>query len=135
MKKIAISNPETAVHGEIARKVLQEKGLWDLVVSKLVYAPDIAQVFQWASLGAVDAAFCSNTHTYTEQGKKGCYYEMKDTPDVVYSACVIKKAKRYELAKQFAMFLNSPDAEKIKKNMVINKHIAKTDLLTKGKVK
>lgn len=115
VKKIAIPNPKTTVHGEVAQRVLRKENLWDLVESKLVYAPDIAQVFQWAATGAVDCAFCSNVHTYTEHGRKGCYYEMKDAPDVVYSACVIKNAKSHGPAQRFAMFLNSPEAEKIKK--------------------
>ena len=115
VKKIAIANPETAVHGERAKKALQDVGLWDLIATKLVYAPDLAQVFQWATEGAVDAAFCSHAHAYTEKGKKGCYYEMKEAPDVVYSACVLKSSKNRELAHRFAAFLNSPEADKIKK--------------------
>ncbi|MFA5181977.1 MAG: molybdate ABC transporter substrate-binding protein [Syntrophales bacterium] len=115
VKKIAIPNTKTAVHGEKAQKALQDAGLWDLVASRLVYAPDMAQVFQYASEGAVDAAFCSLALTYTEKGKKGCYYEMKEAPDVVYSACVLKRAKNPELARRFAAFLVSPEAEKIKK--------------------
>jgi molybdate transport system substrate-binding protein len=115
VKKIAIANPETAVHGERAKKALQDAGLWDFVASRLVYAPDLAQVFQYATEGAVDAAFCSHAHSYTERGEKGCYYEMKEAPDVVYSACVLKSAKNFELTNLFAAFLNSPEAEKIKK--------------------
>jgi ABC-type molybdate transport system substrate-binding protein len=40
---------------------------------------------------------------------------MKEAPIVVHSACVLKNAKKIELANRFAAFLNSPDAEKIKK--------------------
>jgi len=115
VKKIAIANPETAVHGERAQKALQDVGLWDLIATKLVYAPDLAQVFQWATEGAVDAAFCSLSHTYTEKGAKGCYYVVKEAPDVIFSACVLNSTKNRELAHQFAAFLNSPEAEKIKK--------------------
>ncbi len=115
VKKIAIANPETAVHGLRAKKALQDAGLWDSVVSRLVYAPDLSQVFQYASEGAVDAAFCSLAHAYTDQGKTGCYYEMKEVPPVVYSACVLKNAKDIERARHFAAFLVSTEAQNIKK--------------------
>ncbi len=115
VKKIAIATPETAVHGEKAKKVLQDVGLWNFLTPRLVYAPDLAQVFQYAAEGAVDAAFCSHVHSYSEKGSKGCYYKIKEASDVVYSACVLKCAKNLELANRFAIFLNSPEAEKIKK--------------------
>ncbi len=115
VKKVAIVNPKTGVHGERAKKALQDAGLWDTVMRKMVYAPDMAQAFQYATEGAVDAAFCPLALAYTEKGKKGCYYEMKDALLVVYSACVLKNSKNLERAKQFASFLNSPEAEKIKK--------------------
>ncbi|MEN6509097.1 MAG: molybdate ABC transporter substrate-binding protein [Smithella sp.] len=115
VRKIAIVNPATGVHGEKAKKALQDAGLWDGLVSKLVYAQDMAQAFQYASEGAVDAAFCPLALAYTDKGKKGCYYEMREAQAIVYSACVIKNAKNHEQAKQFAAFLVSPDAEKIKR--------------------
>lgn len=115
VKKIAIANPITAVHGERAKKVLQDAGLWERITPKLVTAPDLAQVFQYATSGAVDAAFCSSSHTRTSKGKMGCYYEIKEAPDVVYSACVLKRAENRELAERFAAFLVSPEAEKIRK--------------------
>jgi molybdate transport system substrate-binding protein len=115
VKKIAIVNPETGVHGERAKKVLQDAGLWNVIVPKIVYAPDMAQVFQWVTEGAVDAAFCPLALAYNEKGKKGCYYVINEASDVVYSACVIKNAKNIEHAHRFVAFLNSPEAEKIKK--------------------
>jgi molybdate transport system substrate-binding protein len=115
VKKIAIVNPATGVHGEKAKEALQDAGLWDGILSKLVYAQDMTQAFQYASEGAVDAAFCPLALAYTEKGKKGCYYEMKEAKAVVYSACIIKNAKNHEQAKHFAAFLLSPVAEIIKR--------------------
>ena len=114
IRKIAIANPETGVHGDVAKKALEEAGLWTSLLPKLVYAQDMAQVFQYASEGTVDAAFCSRALTFSEKGKKGCYYEMKDAPAVVYSGCVIRKAQNHEAAERFAEFLLSPEVEKIK---------------------
>ena len=115
VKKIAIANPETAVHGGRAKRALEDAGLWNAVTPRLVYAPDLSQVFQFASEGAVDVAFCSLAHAYTDKGKTGCYYEMKGVPAVVYSACVLKNAKEIDRTRDFAAFLVSTEAETIKK--------------------
>lgn len=53
IQKIAIPNPQTAVHGTHAKKALEEAGLWKDLAPKLVVAQDIAQVFQYATIGAV----------------------------------------------------------------------------------
>jgi molybdate transport system substrate-binding protein len=122
-----VGKPITGVHGEIAKKALQDARLWDTLASRFVYAQDMAQVFQYATEGAVDAAFCPLTLTYTEKGKKGCFYEMNESPDVVYSACVLKRSKNLELVRRFAAHLVSSDAQRIKKKSVINRCLATTD--------
>ncbi|MBN1664314.1 MAG: molybdate ABC transporter substrate-binding protein [Deltaproteobacteria bacterium] len=114
-KKIAIANPKTGVYGASAQKALKDAGLWNNVEPRLVTTEDLALVFQYATLYAVDAGFCALAHTYTEKGRKGCYYEMKEAPVVVHSACVLKRAQNKEITDRFAAFLVSPEAEKIKK--------------------
>lgn len=115
IKRIAIANPKTAVYAASAKTALEDAGLWNYIEPKFVNTEDLAQVFQYATLGAVDAGFCNLGQAFSEKGRKGCYYEMKEAPIVVHSACVLKNAKNIELANRFAAFLNSPDAEKIKK--------------------
>jgi len=115
IKRIAIANPQIAVYAASAKKALEDAGLWNDIAPKFVNTEDLAQVFQYAVLGAVDAGFINLFQAHSENGRKGCYYEMKEAPIAVHSACVLKNAKNIELANRFAAFLNSPDAEKIKK--------------------
>jgi len=112
--KIAIANPETAVYGAGAKKALQEAGLWNMVSSRLINAQDLAQVFQYASVEAVDAGFCALAQAYSDEGKKGCYYPVEEAPVIVHSACVLKRTQDKEAAVRFAAYLVSPDAVKIK---------------------
>lgn len=115
VKKIAIASPKTAVYGASAQTAMKDNGLWNDIEPKLVTTQDLAQVFQYATMDAVDAGFCNLGQAYSEKGRKGCYYEMKEAPVVVHSACVLTKAENPELANRFAAFLNSSVAEKIKR--------------------
>jgi len=112
--KIAIANPETAVYGAGAKKALQDAGLWSLVSPRLINAQDLAQVFQYASVEAVDAGFCALAQAYSDEGKKGCYYPVEEAPVIVHSACVLKRTQNRDASVRFAAYLVSPDAVKIK---------------------
>lgn len=114
IKKIAVANPVTAPYGTSAQAALQKAGLWDGLQKKLVFGETIAQTFQYASTSAVDAGFCALSATVSDAGKKGCFYAITDAPDIVQSACLLKKTKNRAAAEKFAVFLNSPEAQKIK---------------------
>lgn len=114
IKKIAIANPETAPYGMAALKALQKTGLYDSLKPKIVNSQDIAQAFQYASTEAVDAAFCAFSAFYSEKGRAGCYYKIKEAPGIVQSACVLKSSKNSKSAQKFAAFLVSKEAFKIK---------------------
>jgi molybdate transport system substrate-binding protein len=114
IKKIAIANPATAPYGAAAKVALQKAGLWDDQLSKLVNAQDIAQSFQYANTSAVDAGFCSMSATASPEGKSGCFFVLADAPDIVQSACVLKRTKNRAAVERFAEFLSSPAAKKIK---------------------
>ncbi|MDI9569682.1 MAG: molybdate ABC transporter substrate-binding protein [Pseudomonadota bacterium] len=114
VKKIAIPNPSTAVHGTHAKVALQQAGLWAPLASKLVIGQDIAQVFQYATIGAVNAAFCSPVHARSEAGRKGCFYPVREAAPVIYSGCVLANSPQREAARRFAKFCGSPVARRIK---------------------
>ncbi len=114
LKKIAIANPLTAPYGTSAMKALDKSGIAAEIKDKTVTAQTVAQSFQYASTGAVDAAFCAMSAVVSKEGKKGCYYIIEDAPPVVQSACVLKRSGNYLMAEKFAEFLLSPEAGKIK---------------------
>ena len=114
VKKIAIANPLTAPYGAAAKDALQKTKLWEALRTKLVNAQDIAQSFQYASTTAVDACFCALSVTATPQGQSGCFFNITQAPDIIQSACVLKRTANRVAVKQFAAFLVSPAAQKIK---------------------
>jgi molybdate transport system substrate-binding protein len=114
VKKISIANTQTAPYGVAAKKALGKFGMWDILQSKLVNAQDIAQSFQYASTSAVDAGFCAVSATVSPEGKKGCFYVLWEAPDIIQSACILKRTTNRAAVEKFAEFLASPAAKKIK---------------------
>ena len=114
VKKIAIANPLTAPYGAAARNVLQKKQLWEALQPKLVNAQDIAQSFQYASTSADDAGFCAMSATVSPEGKKGCFYVLGEAPEIIQSACLLKRTTNRKAVEKFVEFLSSPDAKEIK---------------------
>ncbi len=98
-----------------AMAAMEQSRLRDILQHKFVYPENIAQAFQYASTESVDAAFCALSSALSEQGKKGCYFEVAEAPPIVQGACVLIRAKDREAVKKFANFLNSPEANSIKK--------------------
>ena len=114
IKKIAIANPETAPYGTAALKAIQAAGLESFLKPVLVTAQTIAQAFQYASTGAADAGFCALSSAYSEDGKKGCYLAVEEGPEIIQSACILKRTADRKAVADFVEFLMSGEAAKIK---------------------
>jgi molybdate transport system substrate-binding protein len=115
VKKIAVAWPKAAPYGAAAMAALEQRRLLDMLQHKLVYPENIAQAFQYAATESVDAAFCALSSALSEQGKKGCYFEVGEAPPIVQGGCVLMRAKEREAVKKFVNFLNSLEANSIKK--------------------
>lgn len=114
VKKIAVASPKVAPYGAASMAVLEQSNLKDMVQHKLVYPENIAQAFQYALTESTDVSFCALSSALSEQGKKGCYFEVGEAPPIVQGACVLMRAKDREAVKKFVNFLNSPEVNSIK---------------------
>ncbi len=115
VKKIAVASPKVAPYGAASMAAIEQSRLLNVVQNKLVYPENIAQAFQYALTESVDISFCALSSALSEQGKKGCYFEVGEAPPIVQGGCVLMRAKYREAVKKFANFLNSPEANSIKK--------------------
>ena len=115
VKKIAVAAPKVAPYGAASMTAIEQSHLRDMIHHKLVYPENIAQAFQYALTESVDAAFCALSSALSEKGKKGCYFEVREAPPIVQGGCMLMRAKDREIVKKFASFLNSPEANSIKK--------------------
>ncbi len=114
VKKISIANTQTAPYGTAAKKALEKVGMWDSLQTRLVNAQDIAQSFQYASTSAVEAGFCAMSATVSDEGKKGCFYVIGEAPEIIQSACILKRTASRAAVDKFVEFLNSSAAKDIK---------------------
>ena len=115
LKKIAVANPKTAPYGAAAEKALRKTGILERVQDKLVFAQNIAQAFQYAATGSVDAGFCALSATLSEAGRKGCFFFVEEAPPIVQSACLLKGSLHRKGAEEFIRFLSAPEAVAVKK--------------------
>jgi molybdate transport system substrate-binding protein len=115
LNKIAVANPKTAPYGAAAMEALKKTGVLENVQGKLVYAQNIAQAFQYAATGSVDAGFCALSATTSAEGRKGCFFSIDEAQPIIQGACLLKRTARREAAERFVRFLSSPEAVVIKK--------------------
>ncbi len=106
-KRIAIANMETAPYGHSAREAMVRTGLWETAKERLVIAQSVAQSFQYAATGSVDAAFCALSAAKVEPRPKGCFFLVEEAPPVVQAACVLPRSPKREEARKFLQFLLS----------------------------
>ncbi len=115
IKKISLPNPSLAPYGASAKAALEAAGVWEQLQEKLVFAETIAQSFQYASTGAVDAGFCALSATVHPRAAEGCFYHLPQAPDIIQAGCVNKNAKNKKCAELFAAFMLSDHAQQIKR--------------------
>jgi molybdate transport system substrate-binding protein len=115
LKKIAVANPKTAPYGAAAIDALKKTRLLEGVQDKLVFAQNIAQAFQYAATGSVDAGFSALSATLSEARRKGCFFFVDEAPPIVQSACLLKGPLHRKGAEEFIRFLSAPEAVAVKK--------------------
>jgi len=115
-RKISIVSGTTSPYGESAERALRKEGLWEAVKPRFVYAQDVTQAFQYVYTGAAAAGFCALSDAVSAMGREGCRFEVAEATPVEHSACVLKRAKNGEAARLFVKFLQSPEAEEIKRS-------------------
>lgn len=113
--KIALANPVTAPYGTVALKAIRQAGLESTLKNRFVTAQTVAQSFQYASTGAVDAGFCALSATVSKEGLKGCFYRIPEAEPVIQTACILTRTEQRNAAEQFVAFILSDEALEIRK--------------------
>jgi molybdate transport system substrate-binding protein len=111
--KIAISSPLVAPYGEVAAKALKQAGLWQNMESRLVYAQNVAQAFQYGHQGATDLTFTALSYALSEHGRQGLFWRVPEAPEVIQKGCVLNKTGKRTMVESFLAFLNSGEAQEI----------------------
>ena len=61
---VSIANPETAPFGRLAKKILEQAGLFDKLKDKLIIQPDVQSAARQVVIGQADVAIVSHTMYY-----------------------------------------------------------------------
>ena len=108
IRRIAIANPEHAPYGLAARQALESKGLWEVVKAKIVLGENVAQAFQFAQTGNVDAAIVAQSLATRPQGRAIPVDPEAHAP-IDQTLCILRRSQQPEACQQFVEFLLSAD--------------------------
>lgn len=114
IEKFAIANPEHAPYGQRAKEALQQAGMWEAILPKLVYGENIGQTTQFATSGSTDAGIIALSLAVSPQVAKRGEFEL--IPDSWHQPLnqrmvVIKDAP--PSARALFTFITTPEAQAI----------------------
>jgi len=112
IRRIAIANPEHAPYGLAARQALESKKLWEAAKEKIVFGENVAQAFQFAQTGNVDAAIVAQSLATRPQGRAIPVEPGAHAP-IQQTLCILRRSQHSEVCRQFVEFLLSADGRAI----------------------
>lgn len=118
VKKIAMANPQTAPYGVASEEVLRNAGLYEKLVSKLVFGESIAQTNQYLSTQAAEIGFTAKSVVLSKEMEgKGRWLDIDPGhySAIEQGAVILKVSEQRNaaLARQFYDFLFSEQAQEI----------------------
>ncbi|MDF2855067.1 MAG: modA [Neobacillus sp.] len=121
IKKVAIGTPETVPAGMYAKQTLQNLGLWDLLLPKMIQTKDVRQVLTYVETGNVEAGIVYMTDAKISDKVKVVAVAEPDAHDtIIYPAGIIKSSKNRQEATLFLDYLQTTTAKTIFKKYGFN---------------
>lgn len=116
LRFVAIANPDLAPYGAAAREVLQGKGLWEGLQSRVVQGQNIGQTFGLVQSGAAEIGFVARSALDAPGEEIGG--SRWDVPDGMFApllqdAALLQRGAENPAAKAFMIFLANPEARGI----------------------
>jgi molybdate transport system substrate-binding protein len=107
---LAIANPATAPYGRAAEEFLRGAGLWESLLSQLVYGENVAQTMHFAVSGNARYALVAKSQTLDPALPAAtCLWQVpaESHAPLVQQAILLQRAADKEAAKSFLQFLQS----------------------------
>lgn len=114
--KVAIANPVTSPYGLAAQQTLAQLGQWNAMQKQLVRGQNIAQTFQFAASGSVDAAFIALSQIKSgDYVGKGSYWLVPQRlhAPIEQQMVLLARGRNNPVAKKFMEFITSSEGRKI----------------------
>lgn len=112
VRRIAVAEPTSVPAGIYARKYLQEQGLWQRLVNKVVPVLDVRAALASVASGNVAAGFVYRTDAAISSQVKIAYaVPIQQGPKITYPVAVLRQSEKKGLAREFLRFLSGPAAK------------------------
>ena len=114
LKRVAMPDPEIAPAGNYTRTALQNLGLWDGLLPRIVFANDVRATLSYVQTGNADAGFLYQTDAANAEDITVLDIVPTDSyPDVVYPAAVVRSTDNVQGAEAMLEFLQSDAGKEI----------------------
>ena len=114
LKRVAMPDPEIAPAGNYARTALQNLGLWEQMLPRIVFANDVRATLSYVQTGNADAGFLYQTDAANAEDITVLDIVPTDSyPDVVYPAAVVRSTDNVQGAEALLEFLQSDAGREI----------------------
>jgi molybdate transport system substrate-binding protein len=112
-RHLAIANPKLAPYGKAAQEVLQSKGLWEPLQSRLVKGESIGQTYQFVSSGNAELGFVAYSQIKRpNHSDTGSYWVIPQANyEPIEQQAVLLKENA--VARDFMSFLQTQEIKKI----------------------
>ncbi|AIF44869.1 molybdate ABC transporter substrate-binding protein [Virgibacillus sp. SK37] len=112
--QIAIGNPDSVPAGEYAEQALHALNKWEEFESQMVLGKDVRQVLTYVETKNAEIGFVYKSDALTSDKIKILTTLAPETHDpIIYPIAVLKDTKHAEVAKSFADFMESEEAQQI----------------------
>ena len=112
--RIALADPRSVPAGIYARSFLQDRQLWDSLVSKVIPTVNVRAALAAVESGNVDAGFVYLTDAMRSERVSIRYrVPIDEGPVISYPVAVVQKETLNPLAARFVSFLSQPEPMQI----------------------
>lgn len=114
VQRLALGEPATVPAGTYAKTVLEQVGLWELLLPKIIPLHNVRSVLAAVEAGNADAGFVYQTDARVSN-RVTIALSIPDHlgPDIRYPAAVLEHTEHAQAALEFVAFLASPAAQGI----------------------
>ena len=112
--RISIADPQLAPAGYYAREALKNLGLWDGLLSRLVFGTNVRTTITYVKSGNIDAGIVYRTDALATKGIHIiASLPQESYPVIIYPGAVIEQSASLAEAEKFLQFLEGDEALEI----------------------
>jgi molybdate transport system substrate-binding protein len=113
VSRIALGAPQTVPAGRYARKLLEEKGLWKLLLPKYIYADSVRQVLDYVRRDEVETGIVYRTDALTSGDMVRVIDRIGPSDLVRYPIAIVAGSQETLLAKRWINYLSSAEGRDV----------------------